>query len=61
VAIIGAGGIGFDVAEYLLHDPNSKPPSVDIEKFLKEWGIDGANQTRGGLRPEGETHEGAFR
>jgi 2,4-dienoyl-CoA reductase (NADPH2) len=54
VAIIGAGGIGFDVAEFLIHDPSHKPASVDVEKFLAEWGIDGANAERGGLRKEGE-------
>jgi 2,4-dienoyl-CoA reductase (NADPH2) len=60
VAIIGAGGIGFDVAEFLLHDPDSPPPSVDLEKFLKEWGIDGSNDRRGGLLAQ-EEHVPAFR
>lgn len=60
VAIIGAGGIGFDVAEFLLHDPESPPPSVDLDKFLKEWGIDKTNDRRGGLLAQ-EEHEGAFR
>jgi hypothetical protein len=60
VAIIGAGGIGFDVAEFLLHDPNSPPASVDLEKFLKEWGIDGSNDRRGGLLAQ-EEHVPAFR
>ncbi len=60
MAIIGAGGIGFDVAEFLLHDPESPPPSVDLEKFLKEWGIDGSNDRRGGLLAQ-EEHAPAFR
>ena len=47
VAIIGAGGIGFDVAEYLSHE--GKSPSLDTNLFLKEWGIGKANSTRGGL------------
>lgn len=47
VAIIGAGGIGFDVAEYLTHD--GKPTSLDVSAFLKEWGIDGQNEERGGV------------
>ena len=47
VGIIGAGGIGFDVAEFLSHE--GKSPSLDTELFLKEWGIDGTNSTRGGL------------
>jgi 2,4-dienoyl-CoA reductase (NADPH2) len=38
VALIGAGGIGFDVAEYLLHEGES--PSLDAAKFNAEWGID---------------------
>jgi 2,4-dienoyl-CoA reductase (NADPH2) len=52
VAIIGAGGIGFDVAEYLLHDPKVTASTMDIEKFLKEWGIDKQNEHRGGLADE---------
>ena len=47
VAIIGAGGIGFDVAEFLSHE--GKSPSLDTNLFLKEWGIDGTNSVRGGL------------
>ena len=38
VAMIGAGGIGFDVAEYLLHEGTS--PSLDAAKFFAEWGVD---------------------
>ncbi|HMP28668.1 MAG TPA: FAD-dependent oxidoreductase, partial [Saprospiraceae bacterium] len=38
VAIIGAGGIGFDVAEYLSHQGTS--PSLHIKDFMKEWGVD---------------------
>lgn len=45
--IIGAGGIGFDVAEFLSHE--GKSPSLDKELFLQEWGIDKFNSTRGGL------------
>jgi len=47
VAIVGAGGIGFDVAEFLCHDGVS--PSVDRELFLKEWGIDSSLQARAGI------------
>eukprot|EP00557_Chaetoceros_sp_GSL56_P002768 CAMPEP_0176501136 /NCGR_PEP_ID=MMETSP0200_2-20121128/13991_1 /TAXON_ID=947934 /ORGANISM="Chaetoceros sp., Strain GSL56" /LENGTH=829 /DNA_ID=CAMNT_0017899985 /DNA_START=206 /DNA_END=2695 /DNA_ORIENTATION=- len=54
VAIIGAGGIGFDVAEYLIHhednDNHDKTAQdVDVHDFLREWGIDNQNNTRGGL------------
>lgn len=45
VAIIGAGGIGFDVAEYLSHEGVS--PSIDIPLFNKEWGVDPAYKNRG--------------
>ena len=46
VAIIGAGGIGFDMATYLLHG-KSGPDS--IEKFMAEWGVDMQYATDGGL------------
>jgi 2,4-dienoyl-CoA reductase (NADPH2) len=47
VAIIGAGGIGFDVAEYLSHANPEHP--VDTETFLKHWGVDSSMKSRGGL------------
>ena len=47
VAIIGAGGIGFDVAEFLLHDGNS--PTLDLEEWLAEWGVVDPAEARGGL------------
>jgi len=42
VAIIGAGGIGFDVAEFLSHsdDHHSDPSADPLEAFAKEWGIE---------------------
>ncbi len=46
VAIIGAGGIGFDMAAYLLHG-QSGPDS--IEKFMAEWGVDMNYAADGGL------------
>ncbi len=49
VAIIGAGGIGFDTAEYLAHDPTHKPTSLSKQAFLEEWGIDPKNEARGGV------------
>ena len=48
VALIGAGGIGFDVAEYLSHEGPS--PSLDIEVFLEEWGVDQNYQKGGALK-----------
>lgn len=49
VAIVGAGGIGVDTAEYLTHDLHHKPSSLDIPTFLKEWGIDPELKARGGI------------
>ena len=47
VAVIGAGGIGFDVSEYLAHSGTS--PSVDAPKFYAEWGIDTTYSGVGGI------------
>jgi len=46
VAVIGAGGIGFDVSEYLSHEGESA--SLNIDAWLKEWGIDKTLQARSG-------------
>ncbi len=48
VAIVGAGGIGFDVGEFLLHDPSVALP-VSIEHWCQEWGVDLQAQAHGGL------------
>ena len=47
VAIMGAGGIGFDVATLITHAGPSA--SLDIPTFCKEWGVDFANHPRGGV------------
>ena len=47
VAIMGAGGIGFDVAELISH--KGKSSALDIELFAREWGIDFKNHPRGGV------------
>ncbi len=47
VAIMGAGGIGFDVAELITHAGTSA--ALDIDVFAKEWGIDFHNHPRGGV------------
>lgn len=47
VALIGAGGIGFDVAEYLSHQGESL--TLNKALYAKEWGIDLTNTVRGGL------------
>ena len=48
VAIIGAGGIGFDVGEYLLHNPAHVLP-VPVAEWAGEWGVDLNATTSGGL------------
>ncbi|WP_199556099.1 NADPH-dependent 2,4-dienoyl-CoA reductase [Sandaracinobacteroides hominis] len=47
VAIMGAGGIGFDVAELITHAGTSA--ALDVNIFAKEWGIDFENHPRGGV------------
>ena len=47
VAVIGAGGIGFDVSEFLLHQGDSS--TLDIDSWLAEWGIDKNIEARGGI------------
>lgn len=53
VAVIGAGGIGFDVGEYLLHYSGANHTADDVDKneFWKYWGIDASLEQRGGLMP----------
>lgn len=48
VALIGAGGIGFDVAEFLSHSSDDSDP---IDSYLSEWGVDKTLASRGGLQP----------
>ncbi|MEG0822583.1 MAG: NADPH-dependent 2,4-dienoyl-CoA reductase [Burkholderiaceae bacterium] len=47
VAIIGAGGIGFDVAEFLVQDGHS--PTLDLPAWLAEWGVGDPADARGGV------------
>ncbi len=47
VAVIGAGGIGFDVSEFIVHQ--GQATSQDRDAFWKEWGIDPALEARGGV------------
>jgi len=49
VAIVGAGGIGFDVAQYITQQNLST--SLDRDAFLQEWGVDKDYQLPGGLAP----------
>ncbi len=51
VAVIGAGGIGFDVSEFLLEEGHS--PTTDLPLWMKEWGVTDPAEHRSGLAPEG--------
>lgn len=59
VAVVGAGGIGFDVSEYLVHEGHS--PTESIPDWLREWGVTDPAQARGGLAPEGPRPEAPAR
>src|SRR6056297_3011169 len=59
VAIVGAGGIGFDVAEYLVQEGSS--PTVDLSEWKEEWGVADPAEARGGLAPEGPRPEAPAR
>jgi 2,4-dienoyl-CoA reductase (NADPH2) len=50
VAVIGAGGIGFDVAEFLTTEES---PTTDLPEWMKEWGVVDPEAHRSGLAPEG--------
>lgn len=47
VAIVGAGGIGFDVAEFLSHSGITSSKKTSL--FMKEWGVDTTLEARGGI------------
>lgn len=51
VAIVGAGGIGFDVAEFLAHQGDS--PTENLDLWLEEWGVTDPAAARGGIAPQG--------
>ena len=51
VAVIGAGGIGFDVSEFLLEDGHGV--STDLPAWMKEWGVGDPEEYRSGLAPDG--------
>ena len=61
VAVIGAGGIGFDVSEYLVHENKSDNKQIEIPKWMKEWGVGDPNKTPGGLAESGPKPEVAVR
>ena len=59
VAIVGAGGIGFDVAEFLSQPKPS--PTTDLVRWKGEWGVSDPEENRGGLDPEGPDAEPSVR
>ncbi len=59
VAVIGAGGIGFDISEYLVHEGES--PTENLDVWLEEWGVGDPSNVAGGLRPEGPQPEAPAR
>ncbi len=59
VAVIGAGGIGFDVSEFLLHAGESATENLPL--WMKEWGVADPAEHRAGLAPEGPQPEAPAR
>ena len=55
VAVIGAGGIGFDVSEFLTHEGQST--TENLQEWLEEWGVADPSDARGGLSAEGPKPE----
>ena len=51
VAVIGAGGIGFDVSEHLAHEGEST--TLNLPEWMREWGVADPAEHRSGLAPEG--------
>lgn len=59
VAVIGAGGIGFDVSEYLVEEGTS--PTESLPDWMREWGVADPAEHRAGLAPEGPQPEAPAR
>ncbi len=59
VAIVGAGGIGFDVAEFLTERGTS--PTLDLNAWQSEWGVADPDAYRGGVSPTGPQPEAPAR
>lgn len=51
--VIGAGGIGFDVSEFLTHGAAATPETPDLPEWLREWGVVDPETARGGLSETG--------
>lgn len=59
VAVVGAGGIGFDISEFLVHAGES--PTENLPEWMVEWGVADPADHRGGLTPEGPKPESPAR
>ncbi|SDY32167.1 2,4-dienoyl-CoA reductase (NADPH2) [Jannaschia faecimaris] len=59
VAVVGAGGIGFDVSDFLVHDGHSA--TENLPEWMHDWGIADPEAHRGGLSPEGPQPKGPAR
>ncbi|KNG94691.1 NADPH-dependent 2,4-dienoyl-CoA reductase [Pseudaestuariivita atlantica] len=59
VAVVGAGGIGFDVSEFLVHEGES--PTENLDEWREEWGVGDPSETPGGLAAEGPQPDPAAR
>ncbi len=59
VAVVGAGGIGFDVSEFLAHEGEST--TLNLPAWMSEWGVTDPSEHRGGLAPEGPQPEAPAR
>ena len=57
VAVLGAGGIGFDLCEFITHEGPST--SLDIPAFMQEWGVDMSLRERGGLLANSQSRHSA--
>ncbi|WP_308916145.1 NADPH-dependent 2,4-dienoyl-CoA reductase [Jannaschia sp. LMIT008] len=60
VAVIGAGGIGFDTADFLTH-PGGQTPTEDLDRWLAEWGVVDPADHPAGLSPDGPRPEPSAR
>ena len=58
VAVVGAGGIGFDVSEFLV---TGESPPLDLPEWMREWGVTDPAEARAGLAPEGPQPEPPLR
>ena len=58
--MIGAGGIGFDVSEFLVH-AEGQSSTKNLPAWLREWGVGDPEETRGGLATEGAKPSAAAR